>query len=378
MNKNISAFRLGTLILGFIFLYGPILSLIVYSFNKSRLVTVWGGFSTQWYGRLFQNQQILDAAWLSLKVAAINATGAVILGTLAGTALARFGKFKGRALLSSMTTAPLVMPEVITGLSLLLLFVAMEQLFGWPEGRGFTTITIAHITLTLAYVTVIVQSRLATLDDSLEEAAMDLGARPGKVFFVITLPIIAPALISGWLLSFTISLDDLVITSFVSGPGSSTLPMVIFSKVRLGVSPDINALATIMVLLVTIGVIIAGIMMARQEKRRQRDLRLAAGVTLKCSWPRRPEGRTNDPLKAPPHRHDDLHGHDQPCARPECHQPGAGISRLRRAGEAERPGRVSRRRRSQSIRADDRRAAAARADRAQARRELRPTAGQRD
>jgi len=170
---------------------------------------------------------------------------------------------------------------VITGLSLLLLFVAMEQLFGWPEGRGFTTITIAHITLTLAYVTVIVQSRLATLDDSLEEAAMDLGARPGKVFFVITLPIIAPALISGWLLSFTISLDDLVITSFVSGPGSSTLPMVIFSKVRLGVSPDINALATIMVLLVTIGVVIAGIMMARQEKRRQRDMQLAAGATLK-------------------------------------------------------------------------------------------------
>jgi putrescine transport system permease protein len=281
MSRNITAFRLSTLILGFIFLYGPILSLIVYSFNKSRLVTVWGGFSTQWYGRLFANQQILDAAWLSLKVAAINATGAVILGTLAGTALARFGKFKGRALLSSMTTAPLVMPEVITGLSLLLLFVAMEQVFGWPQGRGMTTITIAHITLTLAYVTVIVQSRLATLDDSLEEAAMDLGARPGKVFFVITLPIIAPALISGWLLSFTISLDDLVITSFVSGPGSSTLPMVIFSKVRLGVSPDINALATIMVLLVTIGVIIAGILMARQEKRRQRDMQLAAGAILK-------------------------------------------------------------------------------------------------
>jgi putrescine transport system permease protein len=277
MARKVTAFRVGALILGFIFLYGPILSLIVYSFNKSRLVTVWGGFSTQWYGRLFQNQQILDAAWLSLKVAALNATGAVILGTLAGTALARFGKFKGRALLSSMTTAPLVMPEVITGLSLLLLFVAMEQLFGWPKGRGFTTITIAHITLTLAYVTVIVQSRLATLDDSLEEAAMDLGARPGKVFFVITLPIIAPALVSGWLLSFTISLDDLVITSFVSGPGSSTLPMVIFSKVRLGVSPDINALATIMVLLVTI----AGILMARQEKRRQRDMQLAAGATLK-------------------------------------------------------------------------------------------------
>ena len=278
MSGGVSAFRVSALVFGFAFLYVPILSLIVYSFNKSRLVTVWGGFSTQWYGRLFQNEQILNAAWLSLKIAAINATGAVMLGTLAGLALARFGRFKGRTLLSGMTTAPLVMPEVITGLSLLLLFVAMEQAFGWPAGRGVTTITIAHMTLTMAYVTVIVQSRLSTLDDSLEEAAMDLGARPAKIFFVITLPIIAPALISGWLLAFTISLDDLVITSFVSGPGSSTLPMVIFSKVRLGVSPDINALASIMVLLVTIGVIIAGVLMARQEKRRQRDMQLAAGA----------------------------------------------------------------------------------------------------
>lgn len=282
MNKNISAFRLSALIFGFAFLYIPILSLIVYSFNKSRLVTVWGGFSTQWYGRLFENEQILNAAWLSLKIASINATGAVILGTLAGLALARFGQFKGRTLFSGMTTAPLVMPEVITGLSLLMLFVAMEQFFGWPQGRGVTTITIAHMTLTMAYVTVIVQSRLSTLDDSLEEAAMDLGARPAKVFFVITLPIIAPALISGWLLAFTISLDDLVIASFVSGPGSSTLPMVIFSKVRLGVSPDINALATIMVLLVTIGVVIAGVLLSRQEKRRQRDMQMAiAGAALK-------------------------------------------------------------------------------------------------
>jgi putrescine transport system permease protein len=278
MNGGVSAFRVSALVFGFAFLYIPILSLIVYSFNKSRLVTVWGGFSTQWYGRLFQNEQILNAAWLSLKIAAINATGAVMLGTLAGLALARFGRFKGRTLLSGMTTAPLVMPEVITGLSLLLLFVAMEQAFGWPAGRGVTTITIAHMTLTMAYVTVIVQSRLSTLDDSLEEAAMDLGARPAKIFFVITLPIIAPALISGWLLAFTISLDDLVITSFVSGPGSSTLPMVIFSKVRLGVSPDINALASIMVLLVTIGVIIAGVLIARQEKRRQRDMQMAAGA----------------------------------------------------------------------------------------------------
>jgi putrescine transport system permease protein len=281
MNPRFPLFRILSLILGFLFLYVPILSLVVYSFNKSRLVTVWGGFSTQWYGRLFQNDQILSAAWLSLKVASTTATGATILGTLAGLALARFGAFKGRALLSSMTTAPLVMPEVITGLSLLLLFVALEQLVGWPAGRGTTTIVISHITLTMAYVTVIVQSRLATLDDSLEEAAMDLGARPAKIFFVITLPIIAPALISGWLLAFTISLDDLVITSFVSGPGSSTLPMVIFSKVRLGVSPDINALATIMMAIVTVGVVIAGVLLSQQEKRRQRDMALAAGTSTK-------------------------------------------------------------------------------------------------
>lgn len=276
--KNTSTFRLSVLVFGFAFLYVPILSLIVYSFNKSRLVTVWAGFSTMWYGRLLNNNQLLDAAWLSLKIAAINATGAVILGTLAGLALARFGKFRGRTLLSGMTTAPLVMPEVITGLSLLMLFVVMEGLLGWPDGRGVTTITIAHMTLTVAYVTVIVQSRLSTLDDSLEEAAMDLGARPSKIFFLITLPIIAPALISGWLLSFTISLDDLVIASFVAGPGSSTLPMVIFSKVRMGVSPDINALASIIVLLMTIGVVAAGILMARQEKRRVRDMQMAAGA----------------------------------------------------------------------------------------------------
>jgi putrescine transport system permease protein len=196
MSKNITAFRLSTLILGFIFLYGPILSLIVYSFNKSRLVTVWGGFSTQWYGRLFANQQILDAAWLSLKVAAINATGAVILGTLAGTALARFGKFKGRALLSSMTTAPLVMPEVITGLSRCRCSSRWSRYSAGPKAAASPRSRSCTITPTLAYVTVIVQSRLATLDDWLEEAAMDLGARPGKVFFVITLPIIAPALIS--------------------------------------------------------------------------------------------------------------------------------------------------------------------------------------
>lgn len=260
---------------GFAFLYVPILFMIIYSFNESRLVTVWAGFSTKWYVELFQNQQVLNAAKLSLKIAAINATGAVILGTLAGLALARFRRFKGRTLLTGMTTAPLVMPEVITGLSLLLLFVAMEQWFGWPAGRGVTTITIAHMTFSMAYVTVVIQSRLSSLDESLEEAAMDLGARPAKVFFVITLPIIFPAILAGWLLAFTLSWDDLVIASFVSGPGSSTLPLVIFSKVRLGVSPDINALATIMVTVVAIGIIVAGLYMQRQERQRERDVQAA-------------------------------------------------------------------------------------------------------
>ena len=270
-----SWFRTLSLVLGFAFLYIPIVSLIVYSFNESRLVTVWGGFSTKWYGALIRNQQILDAAWLSLKVAALTATIAVALGTLTGMALARFGPFKGRTLLSGMATAPLVMPEVITGLSLLLLFVTLEQLIGWPAGRGMTTIIIAHVTFAMAFVTVIVQSRLSQFDESLEEAAQDLGARPAKVFLLVTLPIIFPALLSGWLLAFTLSLDDLVIASFVAGPGSSTLPMVVFSKVRLGVSPDINALATILVAVVTVGVVIAGFVMARQQKIRDRDAQMA-------------------------------------------------------------------------------------------------------
>ena len=275
MNHDRPWFRMSALFLGFAFLYIPVALLIIYSFIASRLVTVWGGFSTKWYGELLRNEQILNAAWLSLKVAALSASLAVALGTLAGLVLARFGPFKGRTLLSGLTTAPLVMPEVITGLSLLLLFVTMEQLIGWPAGRGMTTIVISHITLTMAYVTVIVQSRLAQMDDSLEEAAMDLGARPFKVFFLITLPIIAPALMSGWLLAFTLSLDDLVITSFVAGPGSRTLPMVIFSKVRLGVSPDINALATILVGVVAVGVIVAGYTMSRQQKQKERDAQMA-------------------------------------------------------------------------------------------------------
>jgi putrescine transport system permease protein len=276
MNQNRSYFLLTALVLGFAFLYIPILSVIAYSFNESKLVTVWGGFSTKWYGVLFDDRQMLEGVWLSLRIAAVTATGAVIFGTLAGLVLARFGKFRGRTTLAGMVTAPLVMPEVITGLSLLLLFVALAPLPFVPDQRGFSTIAIAHITLTMAYVTVVVQSRLSTMDDSIEEAAMDLGARPAKVFLVITLPIIAPAIVSGWLLAFTLSLDDLVIASFAAGPSTNTLPMMIFSKVRLGVTPEINALATLMVSVVAVFVIATGILMARQDKARQRDAQMAA------------------------------------------------------------------------------------------------------
>jgi len=277
MNKR-SYFLLTALVFGFAFLYIPILSMIVYSFNESRLVTVWGGFSVKWYGELLRNRQMLEAAWLSLRIAAVTATGAVIIGTIAGLVLARFGHFRTRTMFAGMVTAPLVMPEVITGLSLLLLFVALAPLPLVPDTRGFSTITIAHITLTTSYVTVVVQSRLSSMDDSLEEAAMDLGARPLKVFMLITLPIIAPAMISGWLLAFTLSLDDLVIASFTSGPSTNTLPMMIFSTVRRGITPQINALATIMVAIVTVFVIVAGVMMSRQERRRQMDMRLAAAA----------------------------------------------------------------------------------------------------
>jgi len=263
---------------GFAFLYVPILSMMFFSLNNSKLVTVWDAANSptfKWYGELFANRQIMGAAWLSIRIAAVNATGAAVLGTLVGLVLSRFGSFKGRTLLSVMTTAPLVMPEVITGLSLLLLFVALEQVIGWPSGRGVTTITIAHITFSMSYVAVIVQSRLASFDESLEEAAMDLGARPPRVFRSITLPLIFPAILSGWLLAFTLSWDDLVISQFVAGPGSTTLPMVIFSKVRLGVSPDVNALATIMVLVVATGVVFSAIFMQRREKQRQREVQMA-------------------------------------------------------------------------------------------------------
>ncbi|WP_376962248.1 ABC transporter permease subunit [Azospirillum sp. A26] len=263
------------LLFGYAFLYVPIALLVVFSFNESRLVTVWSGFSTKWYGELLHNDALLDAAFLSFQVAAVSATLSVLLGTCAGLALTRFGRFRGRTLFGGMITAPLVMPEVITGLSLLLLFVAMEQWLGWPDGRGVTTITIAHTTFTMSYVAVVIQSRLAGMDGSLEEAAMDLGARPAKVFFVITLPLIAPALVAGWLLAFTLSLDDVVVASFVSGPGSTTLPMVIFSSVKFGISPQINALATLMVLVVATGIFVASIVMARQERQRKRDEQMA-------------------------------------------------------------------------------------------------------
>jgi putrescine transport system permease protein len=271
------------LVLGLTFLYVPILSMVVFSFNNSRLVTVWDAAHSptlKWYATLASNDQILGAAWLSIRIALMSATGAVVLGTLAGVALARFGPFRGRTLLAGMTTAPIVMPEVITGLSMLLLFVALEQLIGWPKGAGALTITLAHTTFCMAYVTVVVQSRLVGFDESLEEAAMDLGARPATVFFRITLPLIVPAIVSGWLLAFTLSWDDLVITQFVAGPGSSTLPMVIFSKVRLGVSPDVNALATIMVLVVATGIATSGVWMRYQQKRRERDMQLAAAANL--------------------------------------------------------------------------------------------------
>ena len=280
MSRSRTAWVVPTaLAFGFAFLYVPILAMVVFSFNNSRLVTVWDADNSptlKWYGALLHNQQILEAAELSLRIAVLNATGAAVLGTMVGLVLARFGQFRGRTLLSALTTAPLVMPEVITGLSLLLLFVALEQAIGWPAGRGVTTITIAHITFSMSYVAVIVQSRLSGFDDALEEAAMDLGARPLTVFRRITLPLIFPAILSGWLLSFTLSWDDLVISQFVAGPGSTTLPMIIFSKVRLGVTPDINALATLMVLVVALGVIGSTLLLQRQQKRLLRDQQLAA------------------------------------------------------------------------------------------------------
>ena len=274
MERRFSPVLFAALCFGIAVLYIPILVLIAYSFNASPLVSVWGGFSTQWYMELIHNRQVLDAALLSLEVAVASSTVAVVLGTLAATALVRFARFPGRLLLTGMVNAPLVMPEIITGITQLLLFVSMLQMFSWPH-RGFTTIVIAHIAFCTAYVTVTVQSRLASADRSLEEAAMDLGSSPAQAFGEVTLPIIAPALISSWLLSFTLSLDDLVISSFVSGPGASTLPMVIYSKVKLGVSPDVNALASLIICLVGTSVVAAGYFMRRAEKQRALEMQMA-------------------------------------------------------------------------------------------------------
>ncbi|WP_202932439.1 ABC transporter permease subunit [Vreelandella alkaliphila] len=261
------------LILGLLFLYLPMVVLVVYSFNASRLVTVWAGFSTQWYGELFRDRQILAAVWTSLKIAFFSASMAVCLGTVAAFVMTRYGHFRGKTALSSMVTAPLVMPEVITGLSLLLLFVQMAQLIGWPADRGVATIWIAHTTFCSAYVAVVVAARLREIDRSIEEAAMDLGSPPVKTFFLVTLPVISPALAAGWLLAFTLSLDDLVIASFVSGPGANTLPMVVFSSVRMGVSPKINALATLIILAVSLVTFLAWYLMRRGEAKRRAQLK---------------------------------------------------------------------------------------------------------
>jgi len=263
--RRFTWFNATALTLGFAFLYLPMLILIVYSFNESRLVTVWAGFSTKWYGELLHNQAFLNAAWVTLKVAVISSTLAAVLGTMAAYAMVRAGRFRGRTLFSGMIYAPLVMPEVITGLSLLLLFIAIGM------DRGVTTIVLAHTTFSMCYVSVVVSSRLATFDQSLEEAALDLGCTPFDAFRSVTLPIIAPAVVSGWLLAFTLSLDDLVIASFTSGPSSTTLPIKIYSAVRLGVSPEINALSTIMILIVTVGVIAASLVSKRSIALQKAD-----------------------------------------------------------------------------------------------------------
>lgn len=270
---RLSPFNVVSLTFGFAFLYLPILILVIYSFNDSKLVTVWAGFSTRWYGELFQNEAFLDAAWVTLKVAVMSSTIATVLGTMAAYTLVRGGKFFGRTLFSGMIYAPLVMPEVITGLSLLLLFI------GIGLDRGVFTIVLAHTTFSMCFVSVVVSSRLVSFDRALEEAALDLGCTPLEAFRLITLPIIAPAVISGWLLAFTLSLDDLVIASFATGPSATTLPMKIWSSVRLGVSPEINALSTILIGLVAIGVVSASLATKHAAVRRQKEEQAAARAT---------------------------------------------------------------------------------------------------
>jgi len=257
---------------GLTFIYLPMLILVIYSFNASRLVTVWGGWSTKWYAGLLDNTQLMNAMLRSLEIASYTAIAATALGTLAALVLTRIGQFKGRTLFGGMVTAPLVMPEVITGLSLLLLFVAMAQLIGWPMERGVVTIWIAHTTFCTAYVSVVVSARLREIDRSMEEAAMDLGAKPWKVFFLITLPMIAPSLAAGAMMSFALSLDDLVLASFVSGPGSTTLPMEIFSAVRMGVKPEINAIASLILLFISIITFMLWFFTRRAEEKRKKAL----------------------------------------------------------------------------------------------------------
>ena len=273
--KRSPVFLITVLCFGFAFLYIPILSMIVYSFNASRLATVWGGLSTKWYVALFTNDKVIDALILSLKIALVSATIATILGTMSGIVLARYTKFRGRTLFSGLVTAPLIMPEVITGISLLIFFILLGDWIGWPASRGFTTITLAHITFSAVFVTTIVHARMLQADRAIEEAAMDLGSRPWQVMRDVTLPTIFPAILSGWLLAFTISLDDVVITSFTTGPGNTTLPLLIWSKVKLGVTPDVNALATLTVLVVGVGVVLAGWILNRAERRRILDERMA-------------------------------------------------------------------------------------------------------
>ncbi|CAB3759035.1 ABC transporter permease subunit [Paraburkholderia solisilvae] len=264
-NRWLQFFALG---IGFLFLYIPIISLVVYSFNESQLVTVWTRFSTRWYAALLQDDELIAAAWLSLRVALLTAFASVVIGTWAGFVLARMGRFRGFTLYTGMINAPLVIPEVIQGISLLLLFVEMGQWLGWPAGRGIVTIWIGHVMLCMSYVAIIVQSRVRDLHPALEEAALDLGATPLRVFFSVTLPLISQALIAGWLLSFTLSIDDLVLSAFLSGPGSTTLPLVVFSRVRLGLNPEMNALATLFIAVVSVGVVAANIFMQRAEKKR--------------------------------------------------------------------------------------------------------------
>jgi len=275
MSKPSNKTSIIVLWLVFLFLYLPLLVVIVYSFNESKLASVWSGFSFKWYSALVKDEELMDAAWFSFKIAVASAFAAVILGTWAAMILARYGRFRGFTLFMGMLNAPIVLPEVILGISLLLLFVNMQQMLGWPEDRGFFTIWIGNTITCIAYVTITVQSRLSEMDKSLLEAATDLGAPPLKAFFDITLPLISQALISGWLLSFTISIDNVVISAFLSGPGSSTLPLVVFSRTRVGLNPEINALGTLFILTVTIAIIANNIAMRRREKQRVIEMRLA-------------------------------------------------------------------------------------------------------